>query len=130
MKIHIKATNIDLTSDIKDYVEKKLSILDRYIDSEIPEIIARVNVGTDTTHHQQGNIFKTDINLDLPGKMLRAESKKEDLYASIDEAKDNMERQINKHKKTIITKKHRAALMLKRIKSLPGLEWFKRKLGK
>ncbi len=129
MKINIKATNIELTDTIREYIEKRMKSLARYI-SDSAVVVVRVNVGMETLHHQHGNVFKADINFDLPGKTLRAEAEKDDLYAAIDEARDILERQIDKHKKASITKMHRAALMYKKLKAFSPIEWLRRKRGK
>ena len=129
MKINIKATNIELTDTIREYIEKKMKSLARYVDNSAATVV-RVNVGMETLHHQHGNVFKADINFDLPGKALRAEASKDDLYAAIDEAKDILERQIDKHKKTSVSKMHRASIMYKKLKDFSPLDWLKRKSGK
>lgn len=126
MKINIKATNIEMTDTIRDYIEKRIKSLARYTDDSTV-IVVRVNVGMETLHHQHGNIFKADINFDIPGKTLRAEAEKEDLYAAIDEARDILERQIDKHKKTSVTKMHRAALLYKKLKNFSPIDWLKKK---
>ena len=68
------------------------------------EIIeARVELGT-STHHHSGEIFRCEVNLDLPEmQVIRAESTETDLYAAIDTVIPKLHEQIEKHKG-----KHRA----------------------
>jgi putative sigma-54 modulation protein len=96
MQIDIKGTNLELTQAIKDYVNEKVGSLEKFFDQAL---IARVDVGLTTKHHQKGNIFRAEINLEVPQKhLLRAESVKDDLYIAINDAREELERQIKKYK--------------------------------
>ena len=89
----IKGTNMELTEAIKMYVEKKLSSLDRLCEKYSPCDVA-VEVGKTTRHHAKGDIWFAEFNLNIPGDMLRATCEKDDLYAAIDVAKDELKRQL------------------------------------
>jgi putative sigma-54 modulation protein len=96
MKIDIKGTNMELTEAIKDYVNDKIGSLDKFFDGILE---ARVEVGLTSKHHQKGNIFRAEVNLDVPRKHnLRAEAEREDLYMAINEVKEELQRQIKKLK--------------------------------
>jgi len=96
MQIEIKGTNLELTQAIKDYINEKVGSLAKFFDQAL---IARVEVGLTTKHHQKGNIFRAEINLEVPQKnLLRAEAVSEDLYVSINQAREELERQIKKYK--------------------------------
>ena len=99
MEISIKTTNLELTSAIESYVYKKVSSLAKFlknIDSSVQE--ARVEIGKPSGHHRKGKVFYAEINLRLPGKLLRAASKNWDLMTAIDDAKDEMQIQIKRYK--------------------------------
>lgn len=98
MRINIKATNLELTQAISDYLEKRISTLDKFVNKNDESAMADVEVGKSTKHHQSGDIFRAEINLHVAGKNLRAVSEKDNLYAAIDEAKDEMAREITSHK--------------------------------
>jgi len=96
MQIDIKGTNLELTEAIKDYVNEKINGLDKFFDQILE---ARVDVGLTTKHHQKGNIFRAEVNLEVPQKhIIRAEAEREDLYMAINEVKDELQRQIKKYK--------------------------------
>jgi len=96
MKINIKGTNMELTEAIKDYVEEKIGSLDKFYDNILE---ARVDVGKTTNHHQKGDVFRAEVNLEVPQKgVLRAEATREDLYMAINQVKDELQRQIKKFK--------------------------------
>jgi putative sigma-54 modulation protein len=99
MKIDIKGTNMELTEAIKDYVNEKIGGLEKFFDNIIE---AKVEVGKTSNHHQKGDVFRAEVNLDVPEKyVLRAEAVREDLYMAINEVKDDLQRQIKKYKEKI-----------------------------
>jgi ribosomal subunit interface protein len=51
MNINIKATHIDLTFEIKDYVNEKIGSLSRFLDQE-QDINIFVEIGKESNHHQ------------------------------------------------------------------------------
>jgi putative sigma-54 modulation protein len=89
----IKGTNMELTEAIKQYVDKKLGSLDKLTEKYSP-CDAAVEVGKTSQHHQKGEVFYAEFNLNIPGTNLRATSTKDDLYAAIDDAKDELKRQL------------------------------------
>ncbi len=87
MYIKIKGTGFDITDAIQDYVDKKLSGLEKFLKDGSK---VEVEVGRTTRHHQQGDIFRAEININIKGKYYRTESEKSDLYAAVDEAREEM----------------------------------------
>jgi len=99
MKISIMGTNMELTEAIKDYVNEKIGGLEKFYDNILE---ARVDVGITTKHHQKGNIFRAEVNLEVPQKhVLRAAAEREDLYMAINEVKNDLQRQIKKYKEKL-----------------------------
>jgi len=99
MTINIKATNTELTLAISSYVEEKVGGLDKFIVAEDPNsVLANVEIGMSTKHHNTGKIFRAEINLHMGGDYLRAVSEQEDLYAAIDDMRDQIAREITAHK--------------------------------
>ena len=99
MKIIIKATNIDLTPALEEFIHQKISNLEKYLKDFDPDVVqARLEVGKPSKHHKSGLVYYAEINLSLPGKLLRAESKHIDLRYAINEAKNGLEKQIERYK--------------------------------
>jgi len=94
----IKGTGIDLTDAIKDAVENELSTLDPMVERWGEAASADVEVGMTTQHHHKGEIFRAEVNLTIPGKLLRAEDENEDLYIAIKNVADTLRRELNKEK--------------------------------
>jgi len=113
MKTNIKATNIELTSAINDYVHKRLQALEKFTKDK--EIIAYVEVGKTTKHHKEGEIFKAEFNLEISGVKFYSISEKEDLYQAIDDAKEEVVHQIKNDKKRKQTLYKRGASSVKKM---------------
>ncbi|MBD3311160.1 MAG: ribosome-associated translation inhibitor RaiA [Candidatus Magasanikbacteria bacterium] len=95
MIINTKATNMDMTDSIRNYVEEKVNSLLKYFDN-IQQ--ADVDVGLHSQHHQKGKIYYAEINLHVPGKILRVTKDAEDLYKAIDKVKDHLKVELEKVK--------------------------------
>ena len=98
MQTNIKATNIELTDNIKDYIESKLEMLEKYL-GQVQVTNADFEVEMTTRHHHKGEIFRAELNLNVPGELLRIEKTEKDLYKAIDKVKDHMQQMIVKYKK-------------------------------
>jgi len=100
MKYNVRGENIEVTPAIREYVEKKISKLERYF-TEAPD--AKVNVNL---RFNQDKSSKVEVTIPLPQLVLRAEETNVDMYAAIDLITDKLERQIRKHK-TKVNRKFR-----------------------
>lgn len=123
MKINIKATGMKLTPAISEYVDKKISALDKY--TRHPDTVALVEVGKSTQHHKTGEIFRAEAHIIGAGIDLYAVAEQGDLYAAIDVVKDEL-------KETMLQKKDRRIKLARRgaqaIKNLiKGINIFKRR---
>jgi len=94
MKYNIRGQRMEVTDALREYVEKKLSRLDKYFETP-PH--SDINITLSVTKGHQA----VEVMIPLPGAMLRAEEKRDDMYAAIDFVVDKLERQIRKHKTKI-----------------------------
>lgn len=106
MSTNIKATNMELTSAITDYVNKKVESINRFV-SFGEEVIVYVEVGKTTKHHKQGDYYKAEFGVTINGQKFFTDSEKSDLYRAIDDAKDELLKKIknNKDKKSTLFKR-------------------------
>ncbi|WP_020062841.1 MULTISPECIES: ribosome hibernation-promoting factor, HPF/YfiA family [Bacillus] len=109
MKFNIRGENIEVTPALKEYVEKKLSKLERYFDT-FPEIKVNLKVYSDKQ--------RVEVTIPFPDLLLRAEETNGDMYAAIDLVVDKLERQIRKHK-TKVNRKLREKGSVKAMLILP-----------
>lgn len=96
MSINIKATNMELTEAINEYVNKRLESVKKF--SKDDEFGIYVEVGRTTNHHKQGEFFKAEFDVNINGNKFYTLSEKEDLYEAVDDARDDIVRQITNKK--------------------------------
>lgn len=125
MKINIKATGIELTPAISNYVQKKISHIEKYLDKNNVDVIAQVEVGKSTRHHKAGNIFRAEVHITGVGIDLYAVREMEDLYAAIDVVKDEIVQNVLQVKGKRETLARKGAKMMKSV--IKGLNYFKKK---
>ncbi|MFA5000720.1 MAG: ribosome-associated translation inhibitor RaiA [Candidatus Paceibacterota bacterium] len=114
MRTNIKATGIELTPALTDYVNEKLGMLDRLL-VNCGDVLAEVEIGKETNHHKTGNWFFAETNLNCDGKLLRNVTEKNDLYAAIDVMKDALAEEIRSYEKRKQSLFRRGARNIKRI---------------
>lgn len=95
--VEFKGTNMELTEAMKEYATQKLGKIATILDGVEPAD-TRLELGKTSNHHKNGDIFRAEMNLQVPGAVLRAESETGDLYGSIDEASDRLRVQVVKWK--------------------------------
>lgn len=100
LTFNIRGENIEVTPAIREYVEGKISKLERYFNNDM-DAAANVNL-------KIYNDKRTKVEVTIPMKRLtlRAEERNDDLYAGVDAIVDKLERQIRKHK-TKVNRKFR-----------------------
>ena len=95
MIINIHGTGIELTEALKQYAEEKVSSLTKFFDN-IRQ--ADVDIGIRTHHHNKGKIFYAEVNLHVPGELVRVVKEAEDLYKAIDKVKDHLKQELENRK--------------------------------
>lgn len=98
MRIQIKATGFEMTPSLQQFVEEKITGLEKYLSrwDEGDGLIVRVEVAKTTNHHQKGEIFMAEANLDLPKHMIRVEETNEDMHKAVEAMKDSLKAEISK----------------------------------
>ncbi|MDP2593475.1 MAG: ribosome-associated translation inhibitor RaiA [bacterium] len=114
-KTNIKATNVKLTSEIREYLDKKLQSFSKLISPDDPTVILDIELGRTTSRHQSGNIFRAEINLNMKGANLRAESEKANLFLAIDEVRDEVLKELRRNKGRKIARFKRGARTIKKV---------------
>lgn len=123
MKTNVKATQMELTSAISEYLSKRLSALDKFVDPTDDSAMCYVEVGKVSHHHKSGDVFRAEINLHIGGKSFRAEAQESDLYAAIDVVKDEMIAELRSNKTKTLSLLRRGGQKIKGMfKSMTGGE--------
>jgi len=92
MKIHLRGRNIEITPALQEYVEKRLNRMEKFFNSPIEAHVALSVIREDHI---------VEVTLSMGGLLLRGEEATLDMYASIDQVVDKLERQMRKYKTRI-----------------------------
>lgn len=95
-----------MTGYLEKMIEEKISDIEKLL-SRVPRLIAEIEVGLTSKHHQKGDIYRAEIQIQVPGKILRAVSEKEDFRSALTEVKDELQVQIKKYKDKVKLEKRR-----------------------
>ena len=94
-KTDIFVKDLELSEDLNDYIEKKSSRLDRYL-NQIDE--KRIDLAFLKTAREPENRYVAQITLRGRGFILRAEERSSDIKIAVDQVLDKIERQIERYK--------------------------------
>lgn len=100
MQINVSGHHVEVTSALRDYVNTKLSKLQRHYDNI---------TNTDVTLTVEKLIQKAEASVHVAGADLFAACESEDMYTAIDLMTDKLDRQLIKHKEKSTGRKQGAA---------------------
>ncbi len=112
MNLNYKIKNEEVNEEIKKYVQEKIGgLVDQYLKKLDEKINIPIEVEiTKETHHKKGDVVYTEVNITVPGKILRASNYALTVQAGIDEIEDDLKRQIKKYKEKKESKLRKAWL--------------------
>ena len=95
VSVTIHARDLTVSPRLKEYVEKKVGKLEHYLPT-ISE--ARVDLTEAKSARSAGDRQVAQLTVHTRGQVLRAEERKDDIFAAVDAALDKMQRQIERYK--------------------------------
>lgn len=96
MQVSLSGHHVDITESMRNYVNEKVSKLDRHFDQALD---IHIVLTVEKLRH------KAEATLHVSGSNLHADDVREDMYAAIDGLVDKLDRQGKKHKEKL--KSHR-----------------------
>lgn len=88
MELRITGRHLDLTPEIKNYAESAVASLDRFFDR-----IIDTHLILEVEKHRQ----RAELTVNVQGHQLVSHAETDDLYVSIDDVIDKMQRQLKKY---------------------------------
>lgn len=113
MNIQIQTINLEMTDALRNFVHSKFSNTTRIISDS--SVLCTVDLERTTNHHKQGEVYKVFVRIRTPKDLFQIENTGEDLYATIDLAKDDIERLIVNNSKKKRSLFRRAAARFKKM---------------
>lgn len=100
MKYNIRGEKIEVTPSIREYIEKKVSKIEKYLENNDEAYVhANLKVFSDGT-------ARVELTISIKHLVIRAEESDQTMYGAIDIVVDKVERQIRKHKTKMNRKWH------------------------
>ena len=94
---NIKATNTDLTPELRVLAEERLAPLVKFVPSGGQVKVCDIELEK-RPEHQTGKIFRAEVNIEIDGKLFRAEATDETFENALDRVRDMLQREIRKDK--------------------------------
>ena len=104
MKYVIVGKNMEVTSSLENAIKEKLGKLDKFF---AEDTTAHVTLSV----HRERHII--EVTIPVKGNVIRCEQSSTDMYSSIDQVEEVIERQLKRYKSKIV-KKHKTQAAFKR----------------
>lgn len=101
MNLKLTGNHVEITDAMRDYVISKMSKITRHFDHVID-----LSIILSIEKLKQ----KAEANIHVRGKDIFVETDSEDMYASIDNLVDKLDRQVLKHKEKSLERRNQGAL--------------------
>lgn len=96
MKVQYYLKNVEINEDLRQKIEKKLRHLAKYQKS-LNFRMVQIDISRDR-HHRSGDVYRVEINVDIPKKVLRAVETGSDMLLAFDIAAEKVDRQAREEK--------------------------------
>jgi putative sigma-54 modulation protein len=96
MNIIVHAKQMELTDNLKEYAEEKIGRFTKYLNN-----ISNTTVTLSVEKYRH----KAEVLMKANGSLMQAESITDEMYSSIDEVVEKLERQVKKHKEKLVSKR-------------------------
>lgn len=97
METRTKLTDYQITPEVQSYLDERLAVIEKLADERDAAARADVELGRDTGH-KSGDVYFAEINIHAGGDIVRSSARGESVNAAIDEAKDEILKQIRTRK--------------------------------
>jgi len=135
MQINIKATDLELTPALKEFIDEKVGDLERLVKNSGSDTVGQgkenpveafVEVARTTNHHKKGDVFSAEIQVTLPGaEGIVVKAEEWDVHRAINKARDDMKDRLKSHKDKKRSKFFDSAAAWKRISRIDPLARFR-----
>jgi len=115
MKINVTAVNMKMTPDVSAYLDKKLQSIERLFTKHSDDGILQVELGKDSNHHQNGDVYEAKALLRGGGHEHIAKAEGSSLFAAIDQLKDELSEELSKEKDKYMTEERKGGRSVKEL---------------
>ena len=109
----VKTTDLELTSNISRHIEKTMKSLDKFVKNMDAVVWASIEIGRISRHHKSGKIYRSEIQIHLPGKLMRSEAISSTIFQAINETRSDLQRELKQYRGKKISVQKRGFRKLK-----------------
>jgi len=115
MDIRLKASDYEMTEETRSRIEEKCAALSKLLGSDASVARYEVEVGRDAGGQKHGaNIWFAEFHILFPGGAVRATNRSESVHGAIDDAKEEVARQLRRARKLHIRMWRRSGAAFKK----------------
>ena len=117
MDVRIKATNYELTTEVSDYLDERITSLEKFLGNHADLARCEVELGRDAGRPRHGaNIWFAEITIIIPGRdRVYARNNSESVNGAIDDVKEEVEQKLLRERKLHRRIYRKGGAMLKNI---------------
>lgn len=115
MNIQLQGTDVDLTDELREFVERKLDDAIRaFGDMNLEPVTIDVELKRTTHHHEASEtLYRAAANVHLPQRFLRAEAEAGDIQNAVVDMKHKLTRKIRSWRERLIDERRSSARQAK-----------------
>jgi ribosomal subunit interface protein len=99
MQLILQGTNIELTERLRALIDEKIGSLSHLLEALDPESVeARIEVGVPQEHVVSRGIYRAEVNLKLPGALLRAVAEDRTMRGALTQVSDELRQQVEEYR--------------------------------
>lgn len=110
---NIKATNLELSPELRNYVERRFTSLSGLIDFNDPTLKVQIEVGRTTRHHDKGDVYRAEFNIRIRRGSFRSVAEGATIQSAIDDAREALETNLERAKKRSVSFVRRSGRAMK-----------------
>ncbi len=112
-RIEVVAQHVELTDDLKKYIDKKIGRLDRFMNHHVKKSVhAEVKLKEESS--KKNDKFTAEVILHLPNETMTAKDSTLNIFAAVDIVEAKLKNQLRKYKqKTSVHKADRKGVLAK-----------------
>lgn len=112
---NINTQDIELTQEIRDYLQKKVDSLDKFVPKGETAVNCDVELAKTNDYDSKGQIYYAEINLEIAGNKYRATNYERSLHSAIDRIKEEVSTELRKGKSKRDDEKKKKGAKLKEV---------------
>ena len=100
MDVRIKSTDFEMTPAISQYLDERIAAIEKMMGDDASVTRCEVEIGRDAGRPRHGsNIYFAEFNVLFAGQQVRATNHSESINGAIDDAKEEVLRQLRRERK-------------------------------